>query len=251
MAESTLYDVLEVSSTASAESIDAAYQRLVEKFDPAKEANTHKPHARVQLDAVKQAYLTLGDAEKRAIYDRRLMMRNSSVPSYAGAAPVNAPFWSVPKMLIAGAIIIGATGFYFNHQKEQARIEAEKVVALAKAREAEAKARADAEEQRLGLQRERQRELAERREANRVRAERDADLRQHQRDVRTNEVTNRVFSVADREQARRDDNQKRSEEQRIKREEAQAATASRQQLARDRAELCRIERERYGKSISC
>jgi hypothetical protein len=34
-------------------------------------------------------------------------------------------------------------------------------------------------------------------------------------------------------------------------EEARAVAASRQQLARDKAELCRIERERYGRAISC
>lgn len=252
MAESTLYDVLEVSSSASADIIDAAYQRLLEKFDPARETNTYRPHARVQLDAVKQAYLTLGDAEKRALYDRKLAMRGTNVHAYAAAAaPANDPFWSVPKMLIAGAIVIGVTGFYFQHQKEQARIEAEKVIAVAKAQEAEAKARAETEQERLALQRERERDMAARREAAQQRAERDADVRQYQRDARVNDVSNRLFTAVDREQARREASQARAEEMRIKREEAQAAAASRQQLARDRAELCRIERERYGRSISC
>ena len=85
MAESTLYDVLEVSSSASADIIDAAYQRLAEKFDPARDANTYRPHARVQLDAVKQAYLTLGDAEKRALYDRKLALRGASDRAPAAA----------------------------------------------------------------------------------------------------------------------------------------------------------------------
>lgn len=248
MAESTLYDVLEVSSAASVDAIDAAYQRLVEKFDPAKAENAHKPHVRVQLDAVQQAYLTLGDAEKRALYDRRRIMQGANVSAYAATlSPEHEPFLSVPKMLIVGAIVIGVTGFYFKHQKEQARIEAEKVIAVAKAREAEAKVRADADQERIA----RQIERTERMESARLRAERDADLRQFQRDARVNDATSRAYSAADRDQSRRDDSYKRTEEMRIKREEAQATAASRQQLARDRAELCRIELERYGKYISC
>ena len=248
MAESTLYDVLEVSNSASSETIVAAYERMAEKFDPAKEANANKPHARVQFDAVKQAFLTLGDAEKRAQYDRKLMMR-----SFTPIRPVETlePFWSVPKMIIVGVIVMGVSGFYFKHQKERARIEADKVIAVAKAREAETKARAEAEGERMALQRERERERTERMEATQQRRERDADVGQYQRDNRVNDLTNRAYTSVDRDQARRDDSAKRSEDMRIRREEAQAAAASRQQLARDRAELCRIECDRYGKSLSC
>ena len=252
MADSTLYDVLEVSSTASAETIEAAYQRLADKFDPSKEENAKRPHARVQLDAVKQAFITLGDPEKRMLYDRKVAMRAANVHAYAAApAASDQPFWTTPKMIIAGVIVVGVCGFYFKHQQEKARIEAQKVIEVARAREAEAKSRADAEVERIALQRERERERAERMSAAQQRAERDADVRQYQRDTRVNEVNSRVFTAVDRDQARRDESTKRADEMRIRREEAQAAAASRQQLAREKAELCRMERDRYGKSISC
>lgn len=252
MADSTLYDVLEVSSTASTEMIDAAYQRLSEKFDPANEENAKRPHARIQLDAVKQAYLTLGDPEKRLLYDRKIAMRATHSHAYATVPdPAQQPFWTVPKMIIVGVIVVGVCGFYFKHQQEKARIEVQKVIEVARAKEAEAKARADAEAERTSLQLERERQRAERMEAAQRRAERDADVRQFQRDARVNDASQRVFSAVDRDQARRDEAVRRSEEMRIRREEAQAANAARQQLAREKAELCRIERDRYGKSISC
>ncbi len=248
MAERTFYDILEVSNTASSETISASYERLAAKLNPADEANVGNAAVRLQFDAIRQAYLTLSDADNRAQYDRKLALRN-----FTPVQPVEVldSFWTVPKMLIAGIIVLGLAGFYFKHQKEQARLEAEKVIAVAKAREAETKARVDAETERLALQRESERERAERFEAARLRNERDSDVRQFQRENRVNEITNRVYSTMDRAQMQGEVSAKRTEELRIKREEAQATAAARQQLARDKAELCRIERERYGKTISC
>lgn len=245
MAERTFYDILEVSNTASAETIQAAYERLAAKFDPAKEGNAA---ARMQFDAVKQAFLTLGNAENRAQYDRRLSLR-----SFTPARPVQVmePFWTLPKLAIVGLIVLAIGGFYFKHQSEQARLEAEKAIAVAKAREAEEQARAQAEAERLTYQREQDAERKERMEAARLRREREADVRQYQREARANEINSRAYAGYDRAQERSEENRRRVEQDRVKREEMQAAAAARQQLARDKAELCRIERERYGKAISC
>ena len=248
MGERTFYDILEVSNTASSETIDAAYQRLAARFDPGKEGNAGDAAARMQYDAIKQAYLTLTNADSRAQYDRKLQLR-----AFAPVRQVEAlePFWTLPKMIIAGVLVLCIGGFYHvKQQKEQVRLEAERVIAVAKGKEAEEKAKAEAE-QRLAMQIESERERAERNEAARLHHEREADLRQMQRDIRVSEINNRAFSAADRAQAQSEDYKKRAEETRIKREEAQAAAVTRQQLARDRAELCRIERERYGKTISC
>jgi curved DNA-binding protein CbpA len=244
MAERTYYDILEVSNTASADIIHAAYERLLAKFDPASPANAGNAAARMQHDAVRQAYLTLGDADKRAQYDRRLHLR-----SFTPVSPVRVmePFWTPAKMLIIGLIMLALGGFYFKYQRDQARIEAEKVIAVAKAKEAEEKARAEAEAERLAYQREQDRERKERMEASRLSYQRDADVSRYQRDARMNEFSSRVNSSFDRgEEARR-----RAEEARIKREEMQAAAVARQRLNADRAELCRIERERYGRALSC
>ncbi len=248
MAERTYYDILEVSSSASSETIQAAYERLAAKFDPAAEGNAGNAATRMQYDAVKQAFLTLGSAENRAQYDRKLELKN-----FAPARPVEVvePFWTLPKLMVVGLIVLAMGGFYFKHQRDQARLEAEKAIAVAKAKEAEVKAKAEAEAERLAAQREREQESAERQQAAQLRRERDADLRRAQHEARANDITNRVFSTIDKAEGRQEEYKKRAEAARIKREEAQAANASRQALQRDKAELCRIERERYGKSISC
>jgi curved DNA-binding protein CbpA len=248
MAERSFYDILEVSNTASSDTIDAAYERLAAKFDPALEANAGNAAVRLQYDAIRQAYLALNEADKRREYDRKLALR-----TFTPVRPIEVlePFWTVPKMLIAGIIVLGIAGFYVKHQREQSRLEAEKVIAVAKAREAEAKARAEAETERLAMLRENERVRAERYEAARLRSERDADVNNFQRENRVNEITNRVYSSIDRAQAQGEVSVKRAEEMRVKREEAQATAAARQQLARDKAELCRIERERYGRALSC
>ena len=248
MAERTFYDMLEVSNSASSETIQAAYERLAAKFDPAKTDNANDAAARMQFDAIRQAFLTLDNADSRAQYDRKLALRNI-MPTRP--LEVLEPFWTLPKMIVAGLVVLAIGGFYFKHQRDQARLEAEKIIAVAKAKEAEHVARAEAEKERMAMQRESERERYERMEAARLRRERDADVNQFQREARTNEITNRALSGYDRAQERGEESRRRGEESRIRREEAQAAAAARQQLARDKAELCRIERERYGKTISC
>lgn len=250
MAERTFYDILEVSNTASSETIQAAHERLAAKFNPEQPANAGNAAARMQFDALKQAFLTLGNADARAQYDRKLALR-SLTPMRAAAIEVQEPFWTLPKLALVGIIVLALGGFYFKHQRDQARIEAEKAVAVAKAKEAEEKARAEAEAERIAAQRERERERNERIDAERQRHESEAAIRQVQREARVSEITNRALSGYDRAMERSEEARRRSEEARIKREEAQAAMAARQQLARDKAELCRMERERYGKSISC
>jgi hypothetical protein len=44
---------------------------------------------------------------------------------------------------------------------------------------------------------------------------------------------------------------KMQQEEQRRREERNALAQAEQRVARDRAELCRIERERYGRAISC
>ena len=66
MAGKTLYDLLEVSNSASAESIRAAYERLSAKFDT---SNATSADARFQSEAIKDAFLTLSNAELRAQYE--------------------------------------------------------------------------------------------------------------------------------------------------------------------------------------
>lgn len=246
MAEKSLYDVLEVSASASPEMIRVAYQRLSEKFDPDHPENAGKPAARMQQDAVKEAFLTLGNPEKRKLYDAKLVRGRAVLEN----VQVVEPFWTIPRMLVAGVVLVVAAGFYHSHQKEQARlarVEAERQIAAAKAKEAEEKARAEIEQAQIQSQQRRQDQAAE----ERMRRERERDLQRFSAEQRRQEVyASQAQRTAERERVQKEAAERRVESQR-RVDETRAQNAAHQQVARDRAELCRIERERYGKAISC
>lgn len=263
MARKTLYEVLEISPKASPEVITAAYERLCTKYDPAQQANPADAKVRLRLAAIHEAYTTLSDAQKRAQYDDTLeALRPKATPAspppmpvLAAVAPASSPpFWTWPKFLVACAMLLGLAVFYFNHVETRTRLETEARIAEAKAREAQesqAKARADAEAQRLALQQERERERQQSLEEQRRFQERQAALQQLQSDHQRLAVLDKGRTEQERAQQQRDIAAQRNAEQRRRQDEQQATMAANQQLARERAELCRIERERYGRVISC
>ena len=236
MANKTLYDILEVSLSASPESIRAAYERLSAKF-PEGSANLD---AKLQADAITEAFLTLSNPAKRVQYDKTLAVRWQPVMH---SVEVVEPFWTLPKFILLAAILIFG-GAYYKYSKQEARLEAERASATAKAKEAEdtAKetARAEAAQEQFNLEKQRQQALQEQGQ----RRERDAMLRQFDVQQRANRIENEIY-------ARRKEQVERGAQQQQQREEAQAAAATRQRLAQEKAELCRKERERYGRAISC
>lgn len=229
----TLYDILDVSLNASPESIRAAYERLSAKFSE----SSANPDTRMQATAINEAFLTLGNPAKRAQYDKTLAARRQPVIYSVEAVE---PFWTLPKLLILLAVIIVFGGAYYKHGKDQARLEAEKAIAVAKAKEAEEKAKSEAAQQQFELAAQRERALEEERQ----RRERDAAFRQFENQQRGTRIEN-VMSDRSKEQ------RERMALQQKQREEAVTAAAVRQRLAQEKAELCRLERERYGRSISC
>lgn len=248
MAEKTLYDILEVSPNASPEAIRAAYERLSDKFDPDSDVNLANPNAKIQYVAVKEAFLTLGDPNKRAAYDAGRQARTRPAPRQLEET---SGFWTAPKAIIVGLAIVAISGYaYQQNQKEQARVAAEKAVAAAKAKEAEeraAAARARAEEARLARE-QMQLERQQKYEEDRARRQRESDLRRYDAERRAMERSTQTMT--DRERRQQEYAAQRAERQR-QLEEQQAVRAAQQQAARERAELCRLERERYGKAISC
>lgn len=244
MASKTLYDILEVSTSASLETIRAAYERLSTINDPASESNASNKDARFQYEAIKDAFFTLSNPEKRALYDKKLAARSDTGVRHV---EVIDSFWTTPKLIVIGVIVLGLGGFYYKHQQEQSRLEAQKVIAAAQAKEAEGKAKAETETARIALQREREQKAEERRSYNEQRSA----VQQYKGDVRTDAIINRGLANNDRALERSAAAAQQAEETRRKREENQAAAAARQSLARDKAELCRMERDRYGRSISC
>jgi hypothetical protein len=136
--------------------------------------------------------------------------------------------------------VIVAGGFYYKHKREEARLAAEQAIAAAQAKEAEQKAKAEAEQARLEIAK----QLVNAAQDELQRRDREAALRQYSIDQRVN-------TSAERQANQSRSQQERSAELQLKREEQQAAAAARAQAAKDKAELCRMERARYGKAISC
>lgn len=64
-----LYDVLEVSCTASPEVIKAAYRALMEKYHPDKHPECRRAWAEEISRRLNQAYATLRHPQKRRDYD--------------------------------------------------------------------------------------------------------------------------------------------------------------------------------------
>jgi curved DNA-binding protein CbpA len=237
MADKTLYDILEVSSGASPEIIRAAYERLSAKCDPDSAANRTNPGARIQYEAVKEAFLTIGNPQKRTQYDKELEARSRAVFQ---KVEIVEPFWTTPKLIVLAVIVVFGGGYYYKHKQTEVRLAAEKAIAEARAKEAEEKARAEAEQARFALQRQQQERIAD----ERARRESEQALRQFSVEQRLQNRSSDVSGMRERQE------QQRAEYQR-QREEQQAAAAARAQAAREKAELCRLERERYGRSISC
>src|SRR3954470_22168756 len=62
------YDTLGVSRTASQDEIQKAYRKLARKFHP--DMNPDDAAAKKKFQDVQKAYETLGDPEKRKLYDQ-------------------------------------------------------------------------------------------------------------------------------------------------------------------------------------
>jgi curved DNA-binding protein CbpA len=232
----TLYDILEVSSSASPDAIRAAYERLSTKLDPDRDENRGKPDARIRHEAVKEAFLTLSNAAKRAQYDKSLIQAEPKLTH----VEVVEPFWTLPKILVLSVALIFGGGYYYKHKQAEIKAAAEKAIAEAKAREAAEQARIEAEQAQLALQRQRQEQL----EQARVQREHNAAIQRSNAEQRT------IVRIEQSDARRQAMDQRRAESQK-QMEERRAALAAQQRAEREKAELCRIERERYGRAISC
>lgn len=221
----SLYDLLEVSATASPESIAASHQRLRAHFLAQQAAGDED--ATNRLIALREAFTTLSDPVRRQAYDDRLAARS------AGEPMAEEPPRSFAKILI-GVALIGACGFgyakYQANQEQKMALEKEK--AAAAVRLAEIEAQRERERAERELREARQAEYQRSREEARERAERERDLaygRQISRDIQRGEA------MALREKQR--------EEQQRQREEQQRHYEAERRLAQEKAALRRMEAE--------
>lgn len=68
----TLYEILEVSETASKEIIEKAYKTLAKKYHPDLQETADKEKAEEMMKKINEAYDTLNDEVKRKKYDEEL-----------------------------------------------------------------------------------------------------------------------------------------------------------------------------------
>lgn len=237
MADKTLYDILEVSPGASSEIVFAAYERLCAKYDPQNPKNSSNPDIKIMRSAIEEAYLTINNPEKRAQYDKKLEAKSRMTYQHA---EITESFWTPSKLFLLGVIAIAGSGYYYAQKKAEAKLAAEVAIAEIRAREAAEIARNKKEQARLMLMQQQQEHRAE----ERARRERDQALRQFSNDQQS-------YSRSAESLERRERQEKQRAESQRQREEQQAAAAARAVVAREKAELCRIERERYGRAISC
>lgn len=86
------YETLGVSRSASAKDIKSAYRKLAKKYHP--DQNPDDPRAKDRFAAANQAYEIVGDAEKRAAFDRGEIDAEGKprFQGFEGAGPGGDPF---------------------------------------------------------------------------------------------------------------------------------------------------------------
>lgn len=215
----TLYEILEVSETASPESIRASYERLQEEYAGRAVGDDDATN---RLVALREAYSTLADPARRRAYDQRLAVRAefAAMPE----EPSRPVFRTLFMVLVAGSCTFGV--IKYQSAREQAAREQEKAVAALRMAELEAQRERDerAAAERADAQR-RADEASERAALERDRAY----SRQVSRDLQNAEASARLQAQRAEQQRLADERQRRQEAER--------------QLAQDKAALRRIEAE--------
>jgi len=120
MAVKTLYTVLGVESTASAEDIEDAFLRCKARYPQSKLAVDDT--ARNQFQALRQAHETLSNPDSRALYDQRLARAGIPVarmesPDSGGSMTRN--------IVVGGVILLLGSGMWVYYAREKARAEKE------------------------------------------------------------------------------------------------------------------------------
>lgn len=78
----TLYEILEVSETASDEIIEKAYKVLAKKYHPDLQQNGDKKSAEETMKKINEAYDVLSNKEKRRKYDEELKIKRDNEKTY-------------------------------------------------------------------------------------------------------------------------------------------------------------------------
>jgi curved DNA-binding protein CbpA len=229
-AKKSLYDLLEVSTVASADAIRASFDRLTAKFDQ----GTLQAPAGIGLDAqahynlIKDAYFTLGNPVKREAYDKRLSSTASVSTSPAMTYYEDAPGMPWRTKLILFALAVSAALYAFKMHKDS-EVEAARLLAEAKQAELEKTEKQKEIEsqvfQRVDRVLDDQQTAQQRAGFERARMEADQNSRQLQR---TQEQYKREDERQRQEEERRRQNEARQQQYRADIERQRAIAASQQ-----------------------
>ncbi len=243
MTVKTLYTVLGLASSASAEDVETAFNRL--KLQYPKDKLDTDENARIRFLAAQQAYDTLSNPDARELYDQKLAKAGIRVntQAYAGEAGATS-LMSTRNIIIAGLILLMISGMWVYHARQKAREErqtAERVLRLAeeeKRRIAELRA---SEEERRQVQFEANQERQKQYQERQFRAE--AERTGRQISMEQQNAERQAVYQRQREQAQI--NQHAREQQYA----AQAAErAAQQRIQSEKAQLRELCRQRYGRT---
>lgn len=221
----TLYELLELSRNASPDAIHASYQRLHAQHTSL--VAQGDDNATNHLVALREAYYTLSDPERRKRYDLRLAVRETGGDVAHGQ---HTSFWR-PILIILAIALLGLGYEKYDNGRELARLATEK--AAHEARQLEL-AKQQAQEARIAAEQ----AVAQQRTADMIeRTNRDRDIA----------YANQVTRDLQRAEAQSRLEQQRAEQARI-RDEQQRQREAAIQLAREKAYLRHLEienRRRY------
>jgi curved DNA-binding protein CbpA len=174
----TLYEILEVRQTASQVAIRAAWERLSAQWDPVRPYNTDA-EARTRYAAIKDAYSTLGNPQKRAVYDKKL--------NAVSKTSLSKPSGAIPKFAVVLLAALAIAGYNYSGKRDQTRIDTAKAGAGKEGELNEAESTAKIELAHLEQQRERQKLKEER-----AREQREVDLARSAAKQRADETKTRA-----------------------------------------------------------
>jgi curved DNA-binding protein CbpA len=196
----SLYDLLEVSTTASVEAIRSSFDRLTAKFEEGSLVTHAGLDAQAHYNLIKDAYFTLGNPNKRADYDKKI---NTNT---AASTPATTYYEDSPGMSswtkVFLVVLVVAAGIYGYKIHRDSEVETARLLAQAQQAELE-KTQKEKDMEALALSS--QQTAQERAEMERARIEADQNSHQLQRN---------------QEQARRDEERTRQEEERRRQSDA-------------------------------
>lgn len=238
----TLYQILQVSRTATPEVLSAAYEARLRAL-----GESAAPEVVSERHLLREAHDILVDPVRKKLYDDKLReeaMRALSSggeperirPAQAGAsAPADRPSHLIIALAVAGAVAVGGGWVYIDGKRkaEALRIEQERAAAEQKLREAEEQRR----QEQLAWQREQQERARQQSEERRFQYDRDRESQ------RWRYEQERVAQRDRMEQQRSRSDQQRAEHER-QRQEQESIRRSQQQVERDRRHLQELERNR-------